>query len=143
MRYELIDRATAPPEPPAEEPPVEPPPPQAAFGPGTPFRPVWRPRSLLKRWSGQRLTLVRPGRPGAAPTGDQLALVSALTAETAARIAPTDAETVESTKLGLARSARRLGRNVRVWDVDGTVYAELVEEAARARRPRSRPTARR
>lgn len=132
MRYEFIDRETAPTAPPpVPEPPVEPPPPQAAFGPGVPFRPLWPPRDLLKRWRGQRLSLVRPRRRRSFPrtTADHRAIVSALTPGKVARIAPTGAETVEGIKLGLADAARQLGTSLRTWDVDGTVYAEVTGDA--------------
>ena len=128
MRYELIDRERAPAgPPPVPEPPVEPPAPQAAFGPGVPFRPLWPPRDLLKRWRGQRLSLVRPRLRRSVPpaTADHRAIVSALAPGKVARITPTGAETVEGIKLGLADAARRLGTSVRTWDADGTVYAEV------------------
>jgi len=132
MRYELIDRERAPTgPPPVPQPPVAPPPPQAAFGPGAAFRPLWPARDLLKRWRGQRLSLVRPRPRWFFPrtTADHRAIVSALTPGKVARIAPTGTEMVEGIKLGLADAARQLGTSLRTWDADGTVYAELAGDA--------------
>ena len=56
-------------------------------------------------------------------------LVGALVRGKVARIDLSGKETPRGVKASITRAARRAGRGVRSWDVDGKVYAELVEES--------------
>ena len=54
-------------------------------------------------------------------------LVNSLAPGKAARVEPTGKESPRGIKASITRAAKRNGRPVRSWDVDGKVYAELVE----------------
>ena len=56
-------------------------------------------------------------------------LVASLAPGKAARVEPTGKETPRGLKASITRAAKRAGRTVRSWDVDGKVYAELVDDA--------------
>ena len=54
-------------------------------------------------------------------------LVHSLTPGKAARVEPTGKETPRGLKASITRAAKRTGKTVRSWDVDGKVDTELVE----------------
>ncbi len=56
-------------------------------------------------------------------------LVTSLVPGKAARVELTGKETPRGVKASITRAARRMGKPVRSWDVDGKVYAELVSGA--------------
>ena len=57
-------------------------------------------------------------------------LVNALVPGKAARIELSGKETPRGVKASITRAATRMGKKVRSWDVDGKVYAEVVEDGA-------------
>ena len=56
-------------------------------------------------------------------------LVTALMPGKAARVELSGKETPRGVKASISRAATRMGKKVRSWDVDGKVYAELVEDS--------------
>ncbi len=62
-------------------------------------------------------------------------LVNALVPGKAARIELSGKETARGVKASITRAGTRMGRKVRSWDVDGKVYAELVEDSGTASNP--------
>ena len=56
-------------------------------------------------------------------------LVNSLTPGMAARVELSSKETPRGVKASITRAAKRAGPRVRSWDVDGRVYAELVDDA--------------
>ena len=60
-------------------------------------------------------------------TGQFDELVASLVPGKAARVEPQGKETPRGIKVSISRAAKRAGRRVRSWDVDGKVYAELVD----------------
>ena len=55
-------------------------------------------------------------------------LVASLVPGKAARVELSGKETPRGVKASITRAAKRAGRTVRSWDVDGKVYAELVDD---------------
>ena len=62
-------------------------------------------------------------------------LVNALVPGKAARIELSGKETPRGVKASITRAATRMGKKVRSWDVDGKVYAEVVEDGVLAAGP--------
>lgn len=56
-------------------------------------------------------------------------LVTSLVPGKVARVELTGKETPRGVKASITRAGKRMGKNVRSWDVDGKVYAELVNGA--------------
>ncbi len=54
-------------------------------------------------------------------------LVHSLTPGKATRVEPTGKETPRGLTASITRAAKRTGKTVRSWDVEGKVYTELVE----------------
>ncbi len=54
-------------------------------------------------------------------------LVTSLVPGKVARVELTGKETPRGVKASITRAGKRMGKTVRSWDVDGKVYAELVE----------------
>ena len=52
-------------------------------------------------------------------------LVGALVSGKVARVEPSEGESVRGLKESITRAAKRMDKNVRTWDHDGVVYAEL------------------
>ena len=75
-----------------------------------------------------------PKAKAAGKTGQFDEVVNSLVPGKAARIEPQGKETPRGIKASITRAAKRHGKTVRSWDVDGKVYAELVEEAPTERK---------
>ena len=56
-------------------------------------------------------------------------LVASLVPGKAVRVELSGKEMPRGVKASITRAAKRRGRRVRSWDVDGRVYAELVDDA--------------
>ena len=52
-------------------------------------------------------------------------IVGSLVPGKVAKVELTGNETIRGTKAAITRAAKRLGRNIRTWDSNGVVYAEL------------------
>lgn len=70
-------------------------------------------------------------RPGKKPTTKRgevsQRLVAGLTTGKVLRVQPEAGQTVRGVKVSLSRAAKNLGRTIETWDIEGIVYAELVE----------------
>ncbi len=53
------------------------------------------------------------------------ALVASLTSGKVARVEASDGESLRGIKASITRAAKRMDKNVRTWDHEGKVYAEL------------------
>lgn len=69
----------------------------------------------------------RPGGPMSKRTAAVTELLSSLIPGKVARIELDPSETARGAKASLTRAAKKLGREVAVWDTDGVVYAQLAE----------------